>query len=153
MSRPGDAYLETQVLTASPQRLRLMLIERAIGQAELTDLAWEEERDEDALEHLIHCREIITELIAGIRPDASPLAKRVLGIYLFLFQALCEAQFTHDRQKLADVRRILAAERQTWQEVCRRLPEPPAGTLAPAPVEVSAPPMATPPTNGVSLEA
>ena len=27
---PRDAYLETQVLTATPQRLRLMLIEGAI---------------------------------------------------------------------------------------------------------------------------
>ena len=124
MSHPTDAYLQTQVLTASPQRLRLMLIEEAMRQAELTAQHWDQHQPEPALEALIRCRDLVSELIAGIRPDESPLAQKVLGLYLFLFQALTEAQLSRDRTKLAVVRRILYSERQTWQQVCQQLAGP-----------------------------
>ncbi|HUE74697.1 MAG TPA: flagellar export chaperone FliS [Pirellulaceae bacterium] len=123
MSQPSDAYLQTQVLTASPQRLRLMLIERALREIELTERHWDEHQPEQALESLIRCRDIISELIAGIRQGESPLAQKVLGLYLFLFQALTEAQLSRDPSKLAIVRRILTSERDTWQQVCQQLAE------------------------------
>ena len=112
-----DAYLDTRVSTATPQRLRLMLIEAALREAEQTARHWDEQQPEPALETLIRCRGLISELIAGIRPDASPLAQKVLGLYVFLFQVVTEAQLSRDRQKLAIVRRVLASERETWQQV------------------------------------
>lgn len=124
MSHPHNAYLQTQILTASPQRLRLMLIEGALRDVELTARLWDEHQPEQALEALIRCRDIISELIAGIRQGESPLAQRVLGLYLFLFQALTESQLSRDPSKLAIVRRILTAERDTWQQVCQQLAGP-----------------------------
>lgn len=126
MTQPRDAYLQTQVLTAAPQRLRLMLVERALRDVELTARLWDEHQPEQALESLIRCRDIISELIAGIRQGESPLAQKVLGLYLFLFQALTEAQLSRDPAKLAAVRRILTAERVTWQQVCQQLAAGPA---------------------------
>ena len=159
MTQPSDAYLETQVLTATPQRLRLMLIDGAIRAADQTAQFWQEEQLDQGLESLIRCRDIIGELIAGIRPDASPLAQKVLGLYLFLFQALTEAQLSRDRQKLAHVRRVLTAERDTWQQVCQQLPEAPTQSLAEgSPREIVAPAF-VPTSNGnvsdtqLSLEA
>jgi flagellar secretion chaperone FliS len=101
-----------------------MLIEAALRQAELTAQHWDQQQPEPALEALIRCRDLVSELTAGIRPDESPLAQKVLGLYLFLFQALTEAQLSRDRTKLAVVRRILASERQTWQQVCQQLAGP-----------------------------
>ena len=153
---PASTYLQTQVLTATPQRLRLMLIEAALRDAELTAELWVNGQDEPALEALIRCRDVVSELIAGIRPDASPLAQKVLGLYLFLFQALTEAQLSHDRQKLATVRRVLAAERETWQQVCRQMSDasPPrslaAEIAAPADFPASA---SQPGASALSLEA
>lgn len=143
MMQPTDAYLETQVLTASPQRLRLMLLDGSIRFADQTAQFWQEEKLDQGLESLIRCRDIIAELIAGIRPDASPLAQKVLGLYVFLFKALTEAQLSRDRQKLAHVRRVLEAERDTWQQVCRQLAETP---LVPAATEaeIAAPTLITP---------
>lgn len=129
---PRDSYLETQVLTAPPQGLRLMLIEAAIRDLDLTDRQWQEGRNDAALEALIRCRSILSELIAGIRPDASPLAQKVLGLYVFLYTALTEAQTSRDRQKLAHVRRVLVSERETWQAVCRQLAGAASETTAPA---------------------
>jgi len=135
----GHAYLETQIATATPQQLRLMLIEGALRQARQTAQALAEDSSGDALEPLIRCRSIVAELIAGIRAGSSPLADKVLGIYLFLFQELTEAQLKKDAARVSGVIRVLEEERTTWQEVCATLAErPEASASLPSP-EVLAP--------------
>ena len=111
------AYLETQIATAAPQQLRLMLIEGALRLARQTADAWREDRRDEPLDTLIRCRSIITELISGIRAGSSQLADKVLGIYLFLFQELTEAQL-RDASRMDGVIRVLEEERTTWQELC-----------------------------------
>lgn len=120
-----DAYLETQVVTATPQRLRLMVIEQAIRRVHVAELALREGRREDATNALDKCRELFAELISGIQPDQSPVAKQVLGIYTFLFSALVEAQFSGDAGRLADIARVLDEERTTWLAVCEQMPDRP----------------------------
>lgn len=112
------AYLETQIATAAPQQLRLMLIEAALRLARQTADAWREERRDEALDTLIRCRSIVTELISGIRAGSSQLADKVLGIYLFLFQELTEAQLRRDASRMDGIIRVLEEERATWQELC-----------------------------------
>src|SRR5262245_21839879 len=112
-----DSYLETQITTATPQRLRLMLIEGALRQARFAGEAWREQRAEDALEALIRCRDIVAELLSGIRLDQSPLVQQTLGIYAFLFSALTEVQQSRDTHQLAGIIRVLEEERETWTEV------------------------------------
>jgi flagellar protein FliS len=128
-----DAYLETQVLTATPQRLRLMLIEAALRKAKVAQQACDANDKETALAAISYCRDIISELIAGLQPDQSPLAKQVLGIYMFVYSVLVEIGLTVDGQRLRDVMRVLDEERQTWQAVCEQMPERPVATQ-PAPV-------------------
>ena len=112
------AYLETQIATAAPQQLRLMLIEGALRLARQTADAWREDRRDEALDILIRCRSIITELISGIRAGSSQLADKVLGIYLFIFQELTRAQLSRDASRMDGVIRVLEEERTTWQELC-----------------------------------
>jgi flagellar protein FliS len=133
-----NAYLETQIATAAPQQLRLMLIEGALRFARRTAEAWHEERPGDALESLIRCRAIITELIAGIRQGSSDLADKVLSIYLFLFQELTEAQLRQDASRLEGIIRVLEEERATWQAVCSMALDLPL-TASTGPAEVLAP--------------
>lgn len=153
-TQPGDIYLETEVLTASPQRLRLMLLHRALRDVDLVLQHWESGANDAALEALIHCREVVAELIGGIQPETSELAQRVLGLYLFVFRALSEAQLSRDRDKLLAVRRVLAAERETWQQVCQQITETPVAP-APASAEVVAPAALPMPvgSEALSLEA
>jgi flagellar secretion chaperone FliS len=132
-----EAYLETQVTTATPQRLRLMLIEGAQRRARAAQAAWEAGRITEGVEAIEHCRNIITELISGIHPDQTPTAKQVLGIHLFLLSALTEAQFAHDGNRLVDVLRVLDEEQQTWQAVCEQMPDRPVAPAAAAAEEVA----------------
>ena len=83
-----DAYFETQINTATPQKLRLMLIDGAIRLARQTGEAWERGYAAAGLEALIRCREILGELLAGIRQDDSPLSRQVSSLYVFLLQTL-----------------------------------------------------------------
>ena len=135
----GHAYLETQIATATPQRLRLMLIDGALRRARQSAEAWVGTNPGDALEPLIGCRSIIAELIAGIREGSSPLADKVLGIYLFLFRELTEAQLRNDVARVSGVIRVLEEERITWQEVCATLRDSPEVSGSHSPVEVIAP--------------
>jgi len=121
-----DAYLETQVLTATPQRLRLMLIEAALRKARVAHQAYEANDKDTSVTAISTCRDIVSELVGGVQPDQSPLAKQVLGIYLFLYSTLVEIGLTLDGQRLRDVIRVLEEERQTWQAVCEQMPERPA---------------------------
>jgi flagellar protein FliS len=113
-------YLEAQVMTATPQKLRLMLIEGAIRFARQALELWERNRNEDALESLIRCQEIHSEL-----------TRKVAGVYLFLYRCLTQAQLRRDRKPVEDTIAVLEIERQTWRMVCDRLPDapfPPSGS-------------------------
>jgi len=135
----GHAYLETQIATATPQRLRLMLIEGALRQARLAEDAIASPSAEGPLEPLIRCRSLVAELIAGIRPGSSSLADHVLDIYLFLFRELADPELRQDVARLRGVIRVLGEERQTWQEVCRTLPDRPQDAGSHLPHEIVAP--------------
>jgi flagellar protein FliS len=125
MYSAGNSYLETQIATATPQKLRLLLIEGALRYGRRTLALWQEQQDEAALEAGIRCRGIISEVLAGIRPDDSELTNQVAAIYQFAFRTLTEAQAQRDGKKLAAVLAILEEEQVTWQQVCEQMPDPP----------------------------
>ena len=127
-----DSYLETQILTATPQRLRLMLIEGAIRKINAAKTAQESGDWEKASTDLSYCRDIVSELIAGIEPEQTPVAKQILGVYMFIYSTLVDAQFGRDASRLPGILRVLEEERQTWREVCEKMPErptPAAGSI------------------------
>jgi flagellar protein FliS len=134
-----DVYLETQVLTASPFKLRLMLIEGAIRFVNQTLHFWEVERHEEAVESLIRAREILGELMSSVSPEKSPFAKQILPLYGYIFRTLTEAQLQRDRQKMDDALRILAEERETWQLVCEQFASELESLQAETPTEIVAP--------------
>lgn len=132
-----DAYLETQVLTATPQKLRLMLIEGAIRFVHQTQHYWELGRAEEALESSIRAREIVSELMSSLAPEKSPFASQMLPVYGYIFRTLTEAQLQQSTEKLADALRILGEERETWSQVCEKFVDFEADLEGP--VEITAP--------------
>ena len=124
-SDPRISYLESQVLTATPQKLRLMLIEAALGAARQALHCWEEDLGSQANLALIRCREIVSELLAAVKPDDSELTRKVAGIYLFLFKTLAEAQLHRSPVKVNDAITVLEIECETWRTVCVQMPEAP----------------------------
>jgi len=141
------SYLGTEVLTATPQKLQLMLVEGAIRFGRRAGQCWNAGADEEGCEALVRAQQIVTELISSLNREASPeLVKKLGAVYLFVFRALMEANMEHDRKKLDDALTVLEVERQTWREVCEKLgsstqPEsPPAVDLSSHPSAVPGPP-------------
>jgi flagellar protein FliS len=118
-----ENYLTTQVLTASPAKLQLLLLEGAIRHGRQAGDQWRTGNQEAAWQSLVRCRQIVTELLCGIKVDGTELTRRVRSVYAFVFRTLTEAQLERNEDKLADALRILELERDTWREVCLRQPE------------------------------
>ncbi|MBX7166523.1 MAG: flagellar export chaperone FliS [Pirellulales bacterium] len=136
-----DSYLTTQVMTATPQKLHLLLIDAALRQTRLAIEGWQSERDEEAGEAVIRAQQIVTELLSNLNPEADRnLARRLAGIYMFVFRSLVNAHLRREVQSAEDAVRILTEERQTWALVCEQLPEAPVRPQAAEQTSPAAPP-------------
>ncbi len=145
-----ESYLEAQVMTATPQKLRLMLIEGAIRFARQTIQHWQAGDNERALEAIIRCRNIVSELLSSVRVDESDLTKQVASLYLFVFQNLTEAQLRRDVKLVEEAISVLEVERETWRQLCEEMPHAPVPTSdhqATGPREIIAPQIAYPDTD------
>jgi flagellar protein FliS len=118
----SDRYLITEVTTATPQKLQLMLIETAIRAGRRAQKHWQDKENRQAGNCIIRAMKIITGIIAGMDYEAkSELVGKVAGVYLFINSALTRAFIDNDEKKLAEALRVLDVERETWRQVCEKL--------------------------------
>ncbi len=118
----SDDYLTTEVLTATPQKLQLMLLDGALRNARQTLALWESQQPEAAHRTLSNCQEIVNSLLAGLaRAPRTPLVEQMIGVYVFCYRTLLEAHHARSRDKLQEATRILEIERETWRAVCEKL--------------------------------
>ena len=118
----AESNLVNQVLTATPEKLQLILIEAAISAAERAKHHWQAKDDEKACQSLVRAQEIVGELLAGLNHNVDPpLVRRVAGIYAFVLQRLVEASLQRDPKGIDDAVRVLRIERDTWQQVCEKM--------------------------------
>ena len=119
---PHETYFANEVLTATPQKLHLMLIEAAIRLGNQTLEHWREGRDTQASESIVRCQRILAEMLKGLRPKQMPeLVGKVASVYIFLYRSFVQAQLQRDPVQLNDALRVLEIERETWRKVCEQL--------------------------------
>ncbi len=141
-SEAQNSYLEAQVLTATPQKQRLMLIDGAMRFARQGMQLWEQGQNEQASEALGSSRKIVSELLSSIDVQQDDLTKKVAAIYVFIFQKLTEAQLGQSAIALQEALDVLAVERETWHLLCEKMPEAPTpnpNQRIDCPQEISAP--------------
>ena len=148
-----EAYLATQVMTATPQKLHLLLIEGAIRWLSAAQHHWRQNQEEQACEALIRSQEIVSEMLGGVSTGKQEVSRRLAEIYLYVYRTLTEAQLQHEEQKLQDALRVLEIERATWIAVCEKF----GAQHDTAPVATNlAPPLTIQqnlPTGGLSIQA
>ncbi|MCC6426323.1 MAG: flagellar export chaperone FliS [Phycisphaerales bacterium] len=111
----ANAYLRTKVMTASPQELRLMLLEAAIKFARQGREGLATRNYEQMFNGLSQSRNIITELIVTVRPEPDPnLAEKVRSLYAFIYSQLVETSVSKSLTHCDDAIRLLEFERETW---------------------------------------
>ncbi len=114
------AYFQIQVLTASPPKLRLLLIEAALQLARQSLRAQEEAQAEPAFQGLHRLRKVILQLLTSLEDHDGGLGHTFQRVYLLLYRTVTEAQLSGNTQKTRDIVRILEVERKTWQELTER---------------------------------
>jgi flagellar secretion chaperone FliS len=120
---PANVYLENNVLTATPQRLRLMLIEAGLRLAQQVIDLWQTGQKDAGVQALIRTQAIVSELHGSVRAGDSELANQVAAMYLVMYRSLVEAQLDADVARVESVVRGLAEDRETWRQLCENSPE------------------------------
>ncbi|MEX2219178.1 MAG: flagellar export chaperone FliS [Phycisphaerales bacterium] len=153
-ARPATAYLRTRVLTASPEELRLLLLEGAIKFARQGREGLATKNYEASFTGISRCRDVVLELITSIKAEHDPLlAERVKAVYTFMYTRLVEASMERSTGKLDEVIRLLDYERETWVLLMQKLAkERAAPEHAPAPHAPHTPAAHSPDRPALSLE-
>lgn len=126
-------YLESQVLTASPYRLHLMVVDGAVKFARRARLALEENDISAMHVALDRSRACVAELISGLR-DAGDrdLIDSLKALFAFVYRSLALADPQRNVRLIDDAIRVLEIHRETWIELGERLPKD-TESAAPAP--------------------
>jgi len=119
--RSGDTYLESMIATASPARLRLMLIEKSVEVARhLADVWRQKPGSRGTNEHSLKLLELLSELLSGITDDQVEVCRTVADLYVFLCQHLIAAEKNGDATMIDEIRLVLETEAETWRMVCAK---------------------------------
>jgi len=122
MSMVANAYLESQILTASPERLHLMVTDAAIRFARQAAAALDKQDVEAAFHALNRSRDCVNELLTGIETEPNPgLANQLRSLLVFVQQSLTRADLERDSQLVRDALAILETHRTTWLALIDKL--------------------------------
>lgn len=143
----ANTYLRTQVLSATAEELRLMLLDGAIRFTTQGLDGLRKGDHERSYEGFTQARAIITELMTSMRTDVAPeLCERVRSLYTFLYTELVTASMEQDAGRAERVIELLGYERETWVLLMEQIKRERAEGVAPAPAGSIAP--TPPPADG-----
>jgi flagellar protein FliS len=120
MSDPLRSYKETQIKTATPGRLVLMLYDGALKYVSLAleALAARHQRYDRVSECLIRAQDIITELMVSLDFDQGrEIARNLFGLYMWMNHQLLEGNISKNSVPLERVKKLLTELRVAWAEV------------------------------------
>ena len=129
-------YLDSQIRTASPQRLRKMLIDGAIRYAGQVH-AFQRQQDYDgAYSATEKLRMILDELLNGIKGN-SEIANQSKSIYGFLLETLTKSRCGKEAREIGTIIEVLKIEQETWDLVCQKHPETLEPMESSKPIEIT----------------
>lgn len=110
-----DEYLQARVMTASPHRLHLMVIDEARKAARTLVTALEADDLGAAHTAASRARDCVNELVSGLRSDQSPeLVSQVQEWFLHIQKNLHVADLTQNPAAAANALRLIEEYRETW---------------------------------------
>lgn len=116
----NDAFLRQEVESASPAKLRWLLLQKAHGLTISVRDLWLQGNADEAKQWVILIQEILTELLEGIVDPRHELAKQQSDLFIFLIKILVFSSQTQDVQTLESLTEILQIEKDTWEMLVRR---------------------------------
>ncbi|MEX2196704.1 MAG: flagellar export chaperone FliS [Thermoleophilaceae bacterium] len=114
-----QAYKESSVLTAPPERLVVMLYDGALRFLARAAVAMREDGPVAAAKPIQRTQAILEELLSTLdHEQGGEVAERLQAIYVFCLRALAEAQVERDAGKIDQVAGLLRELRDAWAQIC-----------------------------------
>ncbi|MGI5838055.1 MAG: flagellar export chaperone FliS [bacterium] len=114
-----QTYRKSQIQTASPGELLLLLYDRAVLQTRQAAKLIREGKPGEAHNCLIKAQDIVTELMVTLNLEAGEIARNLQALYDYLRQRLIQANIHKDAAIAAEVGGILAELRDAWVQIVR----------------------------------
>lgn len=111
------AYQQQSIMTATPERLVVMLYEGAARFFFQAAAAMREGARSTAFERIDRGEAIVDHLLATLDMSAGEIAERLEGIYVFCKRLLLEARLEGDPDKIDLVRGYLSELREAWAQI------------------------------------
>jgi flagellar protein FliS len=109
-------YKETQILTASPGKLLIMLYDGAITAMEKAlELIDDKGKFDKVNKSLIKAQEIIGELLASLDFEVGgDFAKNMQSLYAYMIRRLMEGNFQKTKEPIEEVLNFMKELRESW---------------------------------------
>ena len=128
----NNPYFRQKVMTASPEELRLLLIEGCIRFLKQGREAQGVRNYEKIYDNFTNARNILIELMSSLKHELAPeLCANLDAIYTYVFKRITEGSFEKSTTKIDEAIALMEYDRETWLLLMEKLAEERAGT-APA---------------------
>ncbi len=118
MNNPYSKYQKTQVTTASPEKILLMLYEGAIKFTMQARSAMQQKKVAEKGQYISKATAILSELMATLDfKVGGQLAHDLENLYIFMIDKLIEANITNSVEPLDAVEKILRDLHTAWKDV------------------------------------
>jgi len=115
---PYSAYERTKVETADQRQLILMLYDGALRFMQRATAKIEANDIEGAHNYLIRTRDIISELLATLKPEkGGEIGENLKQLYTYMFNRLVEANLTKDTAIIREVSQLMGTLREGWASI------------------------------------
>jgi flagellar protein FliS len=121
---PVHSYKETQIKTATPSKLILMLYDGAIKYINLaTENIEKKYSDYDKVSNnIIRAQDIVTELMVSLNFEkGGEIAKNLFSLYVYINRKLVDANIKKDIKFLNEAKKLLMELRSAWAEVANKV--------------------------------
>lgn len=121
ITNPYEQYKTTQISTATPGQLVVMLYDGAIKFCKMAKLGIEQKNIETANNNLIKVQNIIQELKLSLDMKAGgDLSETLDALYEYMLRRLIEANMKKDVKIIGEVQRNLEELRDAWVEAVKQ---------------------------------
>jgi flagellar protein FliS len=115
-----EAFLKQEVESASPAKLRFLLLQKAHGLSIVVQDLWKQKKFDEADQWVIRIQDIVTELLAGVVDPKHELAQITSDLYIFMSKLIAAVAIERDAEALHNVAEILEIEMETWSMFVRK---------------------------------
>jgi flagellar secretion chaperone FliS len=115
-----EAFLRQEVESASPAKLRFLLLQKAHGLSLVVLNLWQQNKHDEGDQWVIRIQDIVNELLSGVVDPKHDLAQITSDLYVFLSRLVAAVLIERDAEALHNVSEILEIEMETWQMYVRK---------------------------------